>query len=495
MTTIVRPAGGGTNSSRSAETSLLERSLSGDRADRARAGLWLAGALALIVSPFLRWVTGTRTGDQLFTATGIDLVTEDDWVFAAGEALFKTSVWYALPSITGVAAAVLFVVRVRQRGGAGRFESSYLMAGALAGFVVLTLRLKDAQELAGDSRAAIRSGPGLQLALLGMFLLFVAGYLGIRERSRVEEKIRARVTMLGFLGPAALLVLVFFLIPVVVLFVLSLTDLASSNFNQPWTYIGFDNYQRVIDDPFRDRIIGNTFRYVVTTLILFNVGLALLLAVLTTHVNRAVGFAARALWLLPRITPPVVYVVMWQRIGQQAPFGILGQSLSAVGGLGVDTDQYFLNNNPWMFVILINGFVGASFGMILFSSAIESIPKDLTMAARVDGAGTWRVIRDVTVPQLKYPLLFVTAYQTLSLLVSFEYILLLTRGGPGLFQTEVWALTSYNRALGSYFGANQWASGAAWGFILVSIGLIMATVYLRLFRFREMVAEPKIELT
>ena len=71
----------------------------------------------------------------------------------------------------------------------------------------------------------------------------------------------------------------------------------------------------------------------------------------------------------------------------------------------------------------------------------------------------------------------------------------MTAGGPGLFQTEVWALTSYNRALGSYFGANQWASGAAWGFILVSIGLIMATVLMRLFRFSELVAEPKIELT
>ena len=81
---------------------------------------------------------------------------------------------------------------------------------------------------------------------------------------------------------------------------------------------------------------------------------------------------------------------MWQRIGQQAPFGILGQALSRVGGLGIDTDQYFLNNNPWVFVILVNGFVGASFGMILFSSAIESIPKDLTMAAKVDGAGQKR---------------------------------------------------------------------------------------------------------
>ena len=496
MTVTTQPDGTERGSPRSSETTLLERAQSGNRADAVRISLWLVGALALIISPFLQWVTGsTRGGDQLFTATGLDLVFEDNWVFADGETLFKTSQWYALPSIIGVVALILLVVRARQRGGVARLESTYLLGVALAGFVFLTLRLKDAQELAGDSQATIRSGLGLQFAMIGLFLLFVAGYLALRQRSRIDAKVRARLTILGFLGPAAVLVLVFFIVPVLILFLLSLTDLASSNFSEPWTYIGFDNYERVRDDPFRNRIIGNTFRYVITTLILFNIGFALLLAVLTTQVNRRIGFGARALWLLPRITPPVVYVVMWQRIGQQAPFGILGQGLSAVGGLGVDTDQYFLNNYPWLFVILINGFVGASFGMILFSSAIESIPPDLTMAAKVDGAGTWRVIRDVTLPQLKYPLLFVTAYQTLSLLVSFEYILLLTGGGPGLFETEVWALTSYNRALGSYFGANQWASGAAWGFILVSIGLITSTVFLRVFRFRELLAEPKIELT
>lgn len=495
MTTILRPLDEDPGWSPKNETSPLARVLAGDRDDRARAGLWLIGALALIVSPFLRWVTASSRGEKLFSASGLDVVLEQNWTLASGATLFKTSLWYALPPIIGVAAAVLLVIRIRQTGGAKKFESSYMMGSALVAFTIIMLRLKDAQELAGKSRVTIRSGPGMQLALAGLFLLFAAGYLGIRERARSEEKVRAKLTMVGFLGPAAILVLIYFLIPVVILFVLSLTDLASSNFSEPWTYIGFDNYRQVINDPFRDRIIGNTFRYVVTTLVLFNVGLALLLAILTTHVNRRVGFAGRAIWLLPRITPPVVYVVMWQRIGQQAPFGILGQSLSAVGGLGVDTQQYFLNNNPWVFVILINGFVGASFGMILFASAIESIPKDLTMAAKVDGAGTWRIIRDVTMPQLKFPLLFVTAYQTLSLLVSFELILLLTDGGPGLFQTEVWALTSYNRALGSYFGANQWASGAAWGFILVSLGLLMATAYLKLFRFRELVTEPKIELT
>ncbi len=87
-----------------------------------------------------------------------------------------------------------------------------------------------------------------------------------------------------------------------------------------------------------------------------------------------------------------------------------------------------------------------------------------------------------------------TVYQTLSLLTSFEYILLLTDGGPGLYRTEVWALTAYHRALQTYFGNNQWGYGAAWGSILVVIGIGLSIIYLRLFRFDELVMEPKIDV-
>jgi inositol-phosphate transport system permease protein len=94
---------------------------------------------------------------------------------------------------------------------------------------------------------------------------------------------------------------------------------------------------------------------------------------------------------------------------------------------------------------------------------------------------------------IKWPLLFVTTYQTLSLLTSFEQIMLLTDGGPGLYQTEVWSLTAYHRALTSYFGNTQWGYGAAWSVVLVIIGIVMAVIYLRVFKFRELVEEPKID--
>ena len=76
----------------------------------------------------------------------------------------------------------------------------------------------------------------------------------------------------------------------------------------------------------------------------------------------------------------------------------------------------------------------------------------------MDGAGPWQTIRYVILPELRWPLLFVTTYQTLSLLTSFEQILLLT---DGQFGTEVWSLWAYHRALSNYFGNFQWGFGAA----------------------------------
>ena len=182
---------------------------------------------------------------------------------------------------------------------------------------------------------------------------------------------------------------------------------------------------------------------------------------------------------------------MWRRMVQVPPHGIINQFL---GWMGIQHQPYWLTEAPWLFVVMVNGFVGASFGMIIFTSAIESISKDITTAAKVDGASTLQIIRDITLPLLKWPLLFVTTYQTLSLLVSFEYILLLTGGGPGLYTTEVWSLTAYNRALATYFGSNQWGYGAAWMFVLVIIGATLATIYLRVFRFDDLVEEPKIDV-
>ena len=291
-----------------------------------------------------------------------------------------------------------------------------------------------------------------------------------------------------FMSPAAVLVILFFFLPVLVTIGISLTDMQTSTFGNS-AFIGLKNYARMLRSPYTVRILQNTLLYVSVTLGV-NVGLGLLLSLLTTHVNERVGTLFRVLWLLPRITPSVLYILMWKYATADPPAGIINSFLMPLGVEG----RNWLTTQPWLFVFLVNGFIGASFGMIIFTSAIKSIPQDYLMAARVDGASTVQVIRRVMLPMMRWPIMFVVAYQTLSLLTSFEQILLLTNGGPGNFRTEVWALYAYHTALSTYGGNIDFGYGSALAAVLVVIGIVASVAYLRIFRFREMVAEPKIEV-
>ena len=313
-----------------------------------------------------------------------------------------------------------------------------------------------------------------------------------QARSR-RRALQANLTAYGFMAPAGLLVLLFFFLPVLIVLYLSLTNLASANFTSnlaEMEFVGLRNFHTLLNDQFAKKIFFNTIFYVLFTLALFNVTAALVVSLLTAHINRRAGFVFRALWILPRITTSTVYILIWRRMMAEAPFGIINQVNTA---LGWPTWNYG-SENPWVFVILVNGFIGISFGMIIFTSAIESIPADLMNASLVDGSTYLQRIRHVILPLLRWPLLFVVTYQSLSLLTSFEQILLLTDGGPGLYRTEVWALTAFHRALSNYFGNTQWGYGSAFAVVLVIVGVILAVVYMRVFRFDELVAEPRIEV-
>ncbi|MAS35982.1 MAG: ABC transporter permease [Anaerolineaceae bacterium] len=304
---------------------------------------------------------------------------------------------------------------------------------------------------------------------------------------------RANLSAYGFLAPAGVLVILFFFIPMIIVILMSMTNLATANFTTDisrWEFVGLQNFQTMFSDQFAQKIFFNSVFYVLITLAFFNVGLALVVSLLTTHIDRRAGFFFRALWILPRITTATIYILMWRRIAAEAPQGIINQINQLLGQPTIN----YLNAYPWEFVILVNGFVGVSFGMIIFTSAIESIPKDLMNASLVDGSTIMQRIRYVTLPLLRWPLLFVVTYQTLSLLTSFEQILLLTDGGPGLYRTEVWALTAYHRALSNYFGNAQWGYGSAFAVMLVLVGVVLAVIYMRVFRFNELVSDPKIEV-
>ncbi len=249
------------------------------------------------------------------------------------------------------------------------------------------------------------------------------------------------------------------------------------------------NFTTMFSLPDTQKTMINTLFYVFTTLILFNTGFALVLSISTHYMDTSTAGFFRSVWLLPRITPPVLYVLMWKWLAWDN--GFLSVILEP---LGFASRNWMLDSpaNAWTFIILINGIVGASMGMLIFSSAIKAIPSALFHASEVDGATRRQQIWHIILPQLRWPILFITSYQTLSLLTSFEYILLATDGGPG-GATEVWALTTYLKALSNYGGALQYGYGAALSLVLVVIGITLSLIYLKLFNFADLTAKPRIE--
>ena len=255
-----------------------------------------------------------------------------------------------------------------------------------------------------------------------------------------------------------------------------------------WTWTT-ENFQRMVLLPDTFTIFLNTIFYVFTTLIFFNTGFALVLAITTHYMPEGPAGWFRSLWLLPRVLPAVLYVLMWKWLAWDTGF-----LSSLLGQFGVPPRNWMLNDaaSAWVFVVLINGTVGASMGMLIFASAIKAIPQQIFYASEVDGASRWQQIIHIILPQLRWPILFITTYQSLSLLTSFEHILLATDGGPG-GATEVWALHAFHTALSNYAGNLAYGYGAALALVLVVIGLVLSVAYLFFFDFKTLVRPPRIE--
>ena len=309
--------------------------------------------------------------------------------------------------------------------------------------------------------------------------------LMIERRGHGRSAARQRANFVIFLGPAIVLTALFFVVPVLIDIAVSFTDLSRSLRITKFTT---EHYAKVFQGDRRlSQVIGLTFIYVFGTLAIFNVTFGLVLALTTTSINKIAGGFFRGVWLLPRMSPSVLYILLWLWAINPSEVGLLNQVLMRVLGLNKPLD--LMTAAPIALIIISNGFIGASLGMIIFTAAIRGIPEHLFHAAAVDGAGTLAHIRFITLPALRWPISFVTIYQTLSLLVSFEYILLLTKGGP-FYDTTVYALYVYRRA----FESGQYGYGAALAFFLIAIGVAVALLGWRFFDMERLLQRPRIEV-
>src|SRR5439155_5714505 len=136
---------------------------------------------------------------------------------------------------------------------------------------------------------------------------------------------RQRANFALFLGPALVLLACFFIAPVIVDLILAFTDMDRT---LAVTTLTVENFERMVTRDSRLLAsLGITAIFVVSTLGIFNVTFALLLALTTTAVPRGMGAFFRAVWLLPRMSPSVVYALLWLWVVDPNERGLLNQIL------------------------------------------------------------------------------------------------------------------------------------------------------------------------
>jgi multiple sugar transport system permease protein len=240
---------------------------------------------------------------------------------------------------------------------------------------------------------------------------------GVAQRSR---RSRRSASPLWFVGPFAAVYLAFFAYPLVQLFVLSFTHTQLGN--PTGRFIGTANYARLLHDPGFWGALGHTLLFVVLTVVpLVLVGL--LLAILVLRVGRLRGFA-QAAFFLPYILPVSVVTLIWGWL-LNPHFGIVNHML----GTAIAWFDDRVLALPAVAAVTVWWTVG--FNMLLFMAGLQTVPKEATEAAELDGATALQVFRHVTWPLLWPTTSLVLMLQVIASLKIFSQVYLLTAGGPG----------------------------------------------------------------
>jgi multiple sugar transport system permease protein len=196
-------------------------------------------------------------------------------------------------------------------------------------------------------------------------------------------------------------------------------------------FVGDANYRRLIADPALGEVLGATGIFS-AGLVVFNICLALLLAVLVNQKLRGIA-VFRTIFFSPVVVSLVAWTIVWGFL-LQANGGINGM-LKVVGIEGPN----WLRSPPtaMLSVIVVQVFKNVGLNMVLFLAALQGVPRDLYEAARVDGAGRWTQFHAITLPLISPTLLLTMIITIVGSLQVFAQIAVLTQGGPGMSTTVV----------------------------------------------------------
>ena len=267
-----------------------------------------------------------------------------------------------------------------------------------------------------------------------------------------------------FVGPGLLFFSVIVFIPFLLGFYYSFTDWNGLDLEKAnWT--GLHNFRLIAGDTNFWQSFGFTIRFTVVTVIGAN-ALALLLALVLTKPLK-IRNALRTVFFLPNVIGGILLGFIWQFI--------FTKGFSTVG----DLTHIPLFNLPWLGtpqtgfwgIVIVFVWQTAGYMMVIYIAALAGLPKDLIEAARIDGAGYWKLLRSVIVPLIMPAITICLFLTTSNAFKMFDLNLSLTKGGPGT-STQSLAFNVYAEALNN----NRYGLGTAKAMLFfIAVSLITVT--------------------
>nr|WP_245769233.1 sugar ABC transporter permease [Streptomyces indicus] len=272
------------------------------------------------------------------------------------------------------------------------------------------------------------------------------------------------------LSPAVLLLLAFLAGPIGYCVYLAFTDLQLTG-QADSSFIGFDNFREAFgDEDFLNAVWLTLVFTVLSSLIGQNtlgLGLALLMQRASKTVRTVTGGIVVTAWVLPEVVAGFLLYAFFRREG----------TLNAI------LDFLHLPSQNWMFTLPIlavsfaNVWRGTAFSMLVYSAALNEIPKEVVESAEVDGAGGWRRLWHITLPMIRRSIGTNLMLNTLQTLSVFGLIWVMTRGGPG-GRSQTLPLYMYEQA----FQNSMIGYATAVALLLLIVGSLFSLVYMRLLR-------------
>lgn len=229
-------------------------------------------------------------------------------------------------------------------------------------------------------------------------------------------------------------------------------------------FIGLENYRVLLGDPRFWNAMKNTLYFVVLTVPSIVVG-SLLLAL---GVNREVKgrWFLRAIFFSPYVLTVAVIGLLWTDL-----FNSSGVIPYYLGQIGINTGSWLSDSTLAMPAITITTiWWSLAFNFVVLLAARQNVNERLYEAAKLDGASSWRMMVDITVPQMRNPIIFVVITTFVASFQVFGQPFIMTSGGPSFTTTTV-VMYLYQTA----FSSGDFGYAAAVGYVLFMI-LIMVSL-------------------